>query len=184
LATVRGMMKTKNTQHETAGAQPDNVRGESGEYGDRWEPLRSKLTIREAQYLNTYTKTGDIAALNALVLGILEQRNELLASCKASAFLFAKRLKFSPMNCTASCSDPIKLTLKTATEAGLGGAYLHSKLAKVTAQRDQLLKACQAMVNAIDKLGGVATIEYPFALKLSKARYKGKAAIVEAGSNL
>src|SRR6266487_615048 len=163
------MMKTKNTQHETASAQPDNVRGESGEYGDRWEPLRSKLTIREAQYLNTYTKTGDIAALNALVLGILEQRNELLASCKASAFLFAKRLKFSPMNCTASCSDPIKLTLKTATEAGLGGAYLHSKL---------------AMVNAIDKLGGVATIEYPFALKLSKARYKGKAAIVEAGSNL
>src|SRR5436309_2501376 len=67
-------------------AQPEN-RDDSGptpdEYGDRWEPLRSKLTIREAQFLNTYTRTGDIAALNALVLRIIEQRDELLAACKA-----------------------------------------------------------------------------------------------------
>lgn len=45
--------------------------------GDKWQPLRDKLAMRQCQYLNTYAQTGDIAALNCLVLGIIAERDDL-----------------------------------------------------------------------------------------------------------
>jgi hypothetical protein len=50
---------------------------------DKWEPLRRKLTLREAQFLNTYARTGDTADLNALVLGIIDERNKLRLAVNA-----------------------------------------------------------------------------------------------------
>lgn len=83
---MQAALEQEKANREQIGAAVQAARASAD---DKWEPLRSKLTIREAQYLNEYAKTGDSVVLNYLVLGIIAQRDalqaqrdELLAVCK------------------------------------------------------------------------------------------------------